>query len=530
MSKQNEEKLKRLIKALYPVIYLQTFEEKRILNIIDKVIKELKDTDKTKKQQPRKLKTWSADAGLINADGSGSDTECTDPTQILGLIKASPENERVVYVLKDFDAYLDDDLVQRHIRSIIEDGLIHVTIIILTPIMNLPIRLQKCISILKWSLPTEEERNGIIAYVKDSNKRLSDKERGDINKAMAGLTEWEAVNVIALQAAIDKKQIVSIDLLNQEKLEIVKKNPVLEIYQPKKHDTFANLAGWNKAKEFILKRKNCFSEDFIQFSGGDAPKGLLLFGVSGCGKSQFAKCIGYEYKLPVVILSLASVMAQSGGIVGQSENWLKQAFDTIEAVAPCVVFMDEIEKGASGMDSSGESDGGMTSRTLTVFLDKLENRNAPFFVVATANSVDKLSSEMVRLGRWDKLMFAGLPNSAEREDVFKIHLNKRNINTKSIDWARLSKKTDTWTGAEIEQSVKETIVESYCAKKPISTSMILNTCNEITPQSKYQSERIQNLIRWAEENGAKYVSSQKADGETAKVLTLVKKDNVDEKK
>jgi len=492
MSKENEEKLKQLIKALYPIIYLKTYEEKRVLNIIDKVVKELKDTDKTKKQGARKLQTWSADAGLINADGSEADTECTDPITILAKIKASSDTERVVYVLKDFDAYLEDDLVQRNIRSIVEDGLIHITIIILTPILNLPQRLNKCVSIIEWSLPTEAERDVIISYVKDANKRLNDKQRASINKAMAGLTEWEAVNVIARQAAIDKRKIVSIDLLNEEKLEIVKKNPVLEIYQPEEHDNFNNLAGWDKAKEFILKRKNCFSEDFINFSGGDAPKGLLLFGVPGCGKSQFAKCIGHEYNLPVVILSLASVMAQSGGIVGQSENWLKQAFATIEAVAPCVVFMDEIEKGASGMESSGQSDGGMTSRTLTVFLDKLENRNAPFFVVATANNVSTLSPEMVRPGRWDKLMFAGLPNSAERQDVFKIHFNKRNINTKGIDWSKLSTKTDAYTGAEIEQIVKDSVVESYCNNKSISTSTVLN--------------------------------------EAAKVLTLVKSDNADEKK
>src|SRR4030042_6051465 len=483
MSQENLQNLREMIKALYPVIYIVSYEEKRILNIIDNLLKE--------RGFGQKLKTWSTDVGLLNSDGikDGGDV-LQDPVAILEHIKKTTENDKTVYILKDFDAYLPDDLVQRHLRTIVEDGLIHVTIIILAPIMNLPQRLSKSIQIIEWSLPTEDERNTIINYVKNAKNALDNDQRDQINKAMAGLTEMEAVNVIARQAAIDKTKIVSIELLNAEKLNIVKKNPVLEIYQPKEDDNFMNLGGWDLAKLYIEKRKTCFSES-SRNDGVEAPKGLLLFGVPGCGKSKFAKCIGYEYNLPVVILSLASVMAQSGGIVGQAENWLKEAFRTIEAVAPCVVFMDEVEKGASGMESSGQSDGGMTSRTLSVFLDKLENRNAPFFVVATANNVSSLSPEMVRPGRWDRIMFAGLPNTEERETIFKIHYKKRKKDNKKIDYRELALATDTFNGAEIEQIVKDSIIEAYVGKRELNTGLILTVCHDMTPQSKSQGEKIQ---------------------------------------
>jgi ATP-dependent 26S proteasome regulatory subunit len=520
MSQENLKNLKEMIKALYPVIYIVSYEEKRILNIIDNLLKE--------KGFGQKLKTWSNDAGLVNSEGAkeGGD-DLMDPVQMLEKIKNTPENEKTVYVLKDFDAFLPDDLVQRHLRTIVEDGLIHVNIIILSPLLTLPQRLSKSIQVIEWSLPTESERDTIINYVKNAKKVLTGEARDKVNKAMAGLTEMEAVNVIARQAAINKDEIVSIGLLNKEKLSIVKKNPVLEIYQPKFDDTFDNLGGWDLAKLFIEKRKTCFSEDSRAF-GVEAPKGLLLFGVPGCGKSKFAKCIGYEYNLPVVILSLASVMAQSGGIVGQAENWLQEAFRTIEAVAPCVVFMDEIEKGASGMESSGATDGGMTSRTLSVFLDKLENRNADFFVVATANNVNSLSPEMVRPGRWDRIMFSGLPNTEEREVIFRIHLLKRKAKIEKIDFGKLASITDAYNGAEIEQIVKDGYIEAYVGKRELNTNLLMTVCKEMTPQSKSQGEKIQALIKWATDNGAKFVSSSKADGDV-QVLQLIETKS-DEKK
>lgn len=522
MSQENLKDLREMIKALYPAIYIVSYEEKRVINIIENLTKE--------KGMGHKLKIWSADIGLINSEGNkdGGDN-LGDPVEMLSHIKKTPSDEKTIYILKDFDAFIEEELVQRSLRTLIEDSMIHVSIIILSPLLKLPPRLNKGVQVIEWALPTREERETIINYDKKSPSLDEDK-RDKINKAMAGLTETEAVNVIARQAAIDKTQCVDIGLLNKEKLNIVKKNPVLEIYQPTDDDIFDNLGGWDHAKNFILRRKSCFSEESRQF-GVDAPKGLLLFGVPGCGKSAFAKCVGHEYGLPVIKLSLATVMAQSGGIVGQAENWLTEAFKTIEAVAPCVVFMDEIEKGASGMESSGQSDAGMTSRMLSVFLDKLENRNSPFFVVATANNVRTLASEMVRPGRWDKLMFAGLPNSTEREQIFKIHLKKRGFDFEKIDLKVLAKETDTFTGVEIEQTVKDSIIEAFnSGKQKLSTNLLVQAAREITPQSKYKAESIQALVQWATHNGAKFVSSQESDG-NAKVLQLVKpKDEKEENK
>jgi SpoVK/Ycf46/Vps4 family AAA+-type ATPase len=509
-----------MLKSLLPIIYIVSYEEKRIVKIIENLIKE--------KGMGHRLKLWSTDIGVVNDEGKkeGGDN-LQDPIEILNHIKKTPE-EKTIYILKDFDAFIEDEVTQRHLRTLIEDSISHISIIILSPKLTIPIRLIKGIQVIEWSLPTFEEREMMISYDEKSSSLLNNDDKDRINKAMAGLTEYEVVNVIAKQLIIDKSKCVTVDLFNQEKLNIVKKNPVLEIYQPTDIDTFDNLGGWDNAKSFVMRRKNCFSEDSKKF-GVDAPKGLLLFGVPGCGKSKFAKCIGHEYGLPVIKLSLATVMAQSGGIVGQAENWLAEAFKTIEAIAPCIVFMDEIEKGASGMESSGQTDGGMTSRMLTVFLDKLENRKSPFFIVATANNVNSLASEMVRPGRWDKLMFAGLPNSLEREQIFKIHLSQRKFKHDDIDLKLLVKETDSFTGVEIEQIVKDSIIEAFnIGKQKLTTALLLQAAREITPQSKYKAESIQSLIQWAEHNGAKFVSTQEADG-IAKVLQLVKPINKDEK-
>lgn len=521
MSIQNEKEIKEMIKALFPIIYIVTYEEKRVVEKISEILQG-KDI-LTKDKVVPKLKIWSHDIGLINIDNRPEgDSKLSDPIEILEHIKKTPENDRVIYILRDFDPFLNDNLVQRYFRTFTEDSMVNVCIIILSPILNLPQRLIKCIPIIEWSLPTYDERSTILEYHKDSKNNLGEEQRDKIIKAMAGLTELEAINVIARQSAIDKKLILDIDLLNKEKLAIAKKNPVLEIYQPNETDKFTNLGGWDNAKEFITKRKSCFSEDFVKF-GGDPIKGVLLFGIPGCGKSLFCQCIGYEFGLPVIKLSLAAVMAQSGGIVGQSENWLREAFRTIEAVAPCIVFMDEIEKGAAGMESSGQSDGGMTSRTLSIFLDKLQNRSAPFFIVATANNVRSLPAEMVRPGRWDRLMFVGLPNIEERKKIIEIHLNKRGFNLNNIDVDFLSKATDTYTGAEIEQVIKDSIIEAFIStRKKLTTEILMQTVKTVVPQSRYQSDTIQGLIRWADTNGALNVSSGEADGETANILKIVK--------
>lgn len=521
MSDLNLKNLREMLKALYPVIYIVSYEEKRIINIIDNLLKE--------KGMEHKIKIWSSDIGVVNTEGvkEGGDN-LIDPSEMLNFIKKTPNTEKTLYILKDFDAFIEDEILQRSLRTLAEDVMIHVSIIILSPILKLPIKLTKCVQIIEWSLPSQSERDLIINYDKKAIKNLDITSRDQINKAMAGLTEVEIVNVIARQAAIDKTKCISVDLLNMEKLNIVKKNPVLEIYQPTEFDVFDSLGGWDNAKKFILERKNCFSEESRIF-GVDAPKGLLLFGVAGCGKSKFAKCIGREYGLPVIILSLAKVMAQSGGIVGQAENWLSEAFKTIEAVAPAVVFMDEIEKGASGMESSGASDGGMTSRMLSIFLDKLENRNSPFFVVATANNVHNLAPELVRPGRWDKLMFAGLPGTKERKRIFEIHLEQRKFMNKDINLDYLSKITDTYTGVEIEQIIKDASVLAFNnGKIPLNDNLLIQAVNEITPQSKYKAESIQSLVQWAKTNGAKFVSSEELDG-TAKVLHMIKNEGDENK-
>lgn len=523
MSKENEKELFEMIKALYPIVYIVSHEERRILDAIDKILqsKELLKRDKIAPE----MKVWSEDLGICDKDNKVIDNreELKDPVILLDYIKKTDPNKWIIYVLRDFDTFLSNTLIQRYFKTFIQENMINICIIVLTPILNLPQRLIKTIPIIEWALPTYEERESILAMHKNTKKNLypDSIKKDQIIKSMAGFTEEELTNLLARQTAVDKSEILSIELLNKEKLAIAKKNPVLEIYQPTDFDRFEYLGGWDNAKSFINDRKNCLSEDFIKF-GGDPLKGMLLFGIPGCAKSLFCKCLGYEFGLPVIKLSLAAVMAQSGGIVGQSENWLKEAFNTIEAIAPCILFMDEIDKGAAGMESSGQSDAGMTSRTLSILLDKLENRSAQYLIVATANNVKKLPAEMVRPGRWDRLMFAGLPTLTERKQIFNVHLHKRGFKIDDININLLAGMTEDYTGVEIEQIVKDSIIKAFNSnRKKLTTEILSETVSTIIPQSKLRYDSINELVNWAEQNGALNVSNEKSNGSTS-VLKIAK--------
>ena len=203
MSDLNLKNLREMLKALYPVIYIVSYEEKRIINIIDNLLKE--------KGMEHKIKIWSSDIGVVNSEGvkEGGDN-LIDPSEMLNFIKKTPNTEKTLYILKDFDAFIEDEILQRSLRTLAEDAMIHVSIVILSPILKLPIKLTKCVQIIEWSLPNQSERDLIINYDKKAIKNLDVTSRDQINKAMAGLTEVEIVNVIARQAAIDKTKCVDV--------------------------------------------------------------------------------------------------------------------------------------------------------------------------------------------------------------------------------------------------------------------------------------------------------------------------------
>lgn len=520
MSKRNEEDLKLLLKALYPIIYIVSYEEKRIINTIDKI---RLDPDSGLKY---KICIWSQDLGLMDDEGRKNVEQLSDTIAILKHIRDTERKEKTVYILKDYDQHMEDELIQRHLRTIGEGGNIRCHIIILSPILNLPTRLEKSIQIIEWDLPDKEERNNIISFDKKARneKILSLEEREKVNKAMAGLTETEAVNCIAKQAAIDKSKVVTVELLNREKLQIIKKNPVLEIYIPRSDDNFDSIGGWDRAKGYITKVRKVYSEKARAF-GIESPKGVLLFGIPGCGKSKFAKCIGYELVFPVITMDIGRVFSSR---VGDSETNMRQALKTIEAVAPCVVFLDEIEKGASGVDSSGQSDAGVTARVIGSFMIWLQDREGDIFVIATANDPTALPAAFTRSGRWDSLMFVSLPTQIERESIFKIHLAKRRKEIKKFEISKLAKAADTFAGAEIENVVKMALIDAFDADSDLTNRFLFNRIQYTTPLAKYRSKDIHGLIEWARVNNAETVSSVEADGEV-KVLQLVKKGDKDEK-
>jgi len=256
-----------------------------------------------------------------------------------------------------------------------------------------------------------------------------------------------------------------------------------------------SVGGLSGLKYWLEKRKDAFSDEALEYGLPANPKGILLVGIQGAGKSLFAKAIASYWNFPLLKLDMGKVFS---GLVGSSEQNMRQVFKVAESVAPCILWCDEIDKGMSGSKSSSVSDGGTTSRVLGSWLTWMQDRTSPVFVVATANDVSNLPPELLRKGRFDEIFFVDLPNSAERRKIFEIHISKRNRNINDFDLDLLVDCSDKFTGAEIESAIEASMYEAFSdSKREIQTSDIMLSLNESVPISKLMENEIQYLKDWA---------------------------------
>ncbi|MCB0062824.1 MAG: AAA family ATPase [Caldilineaceae bacterium] len=486
-----KKELDTYIRARYPLLWVVTPEEARALKEIDALAKERK----------RRLYFWSSTTGISNpATPDRTDASKRDPLLLLTTILEATEEG--IWVLRDFHPYLKDPNIVRRLREVafaLETS--SKTVILLGPVLNIPRELEKELTVIDFRLPTAEEIDNRLGSIVETSRRsginvnLDRRQRARLVQACMGLTENEAANAIA-KAIIEAGGRLdgdAIEAVTAEKQQIIRKSGLLEFYASS--ERLANVGGLEILKEWLRKRVRAFGDEARAF-GLPEPKGILLVGVQGCGKSLVAKSVANSWRLPLLRLDVGRLFAS---LVGSSEENLRSAIHVAESIAPVVLWVDEIEKGFSGVGSSNVSDAGTAARVFGSFITWLQEKQAPVFVIATANSVAHLPPELVRKGRFDEIFFVDLPAIDERSDIWKIHLLKRNRNPEEFDLYQLALASDGLSGAEIEQAIIAGLYEAFDQNRPLQMEDLLEVLQETVPLSRMMEEEIEALRLWAEQ-------------------------------
>ncbi len=478
-----------LVRAKYPILYIVSWEERRVEEALTKICTNLKRT----------LHTWSVTQGMrppVLRSGPARTSALPGELEALATIHEAPDF--TVFLLKDFHPYMKDYRVIRLLRdlSFRIRGKAQ-TIVLLGPRLELPTDLEKDITVIDFGLPTKEDIEAnldkVIAAVKDNpqvDSTLEPMQRELLVKSAQGLTLDEIESVFA-RSLVEKKRF-DVDVILEEKKQIIRKSGILEYYAPDLK--IKDVGGLELLKEWLDKRTTSFTDKARHF-GLPAPKGVLLLGVQGCGKSLVAKAIAAQWNLPLLKLDVGRIF---GSLVGQSEENIRKAIKVSESVAPCVLWADELEKGFAGVSGGGASDSGTTARVFSTFLSWMQEKTAPVFLIATANDVSKLPPEMLRKGRFDEIFFVDLPDGPEREDIFAIHMKKRNRPVTKPNLKALSKATEGFSGAEIEQIVIGALFVAFDAGRDLQQKDLLAEAKAVVPLSVMMREEIDELRTWAE--------------------------------
>lgn len=474
--------LNLILRARYPVLYIASGEEERAEAAIQGVAKEL----------GRKVYTWDF------VDGYGNDAK-RNPLQALEFVEKISQG--AVFILRDFDRFLDDVAIARKLRNLQTHLKGHCqNLIMLAPKVAIPDHLSEIITVLEFALPQAAE---IQAEIKQISPNIPASVLEELVQASQGLS-LERIRRVLTKAIADHGEVnqTDVELILTEKRQSIRQTQILEYYPVTTE--IADIGGLDNLKEWLLRRGNAFSERARQY-GLPHPKGLLLAGIQGTGKSLTAKAIAHHWHLPLLRLDVGRLFA---GLVGESESRTRQMIQLAEALAPCILWIDEIDK-AFSTNNDGRGDAGTTGRVFGTFLTWMAEKNTPVFIVATANNIRALPPELLRKGRFDEVFFVGLPNQAERSEIFKVHLQRfRPFNLRNYDCDRLAYETPNFSGAEIEQAIIEAMHLGFSQNRDFTTEDILEAVSQIVPLSQTAQREIQILQEWAASGKARLASRQ----------------------
>lgn len=499
------EELNLLVESKVRLIEVVTPEWQRLQTYVDKISKE----------NTCEWRRWNHSKGIVKKQGDVSNGT-TDPIAAIN------------FFLKDEDDYI---LIMENLgmfyNSVVLTNLLYEvckhqktnnkTIIIQSIDITTPKFLQKEVSVLYMGMPDKEFIKKIAETVimnnnlKSTNFKITD----ELLSSVLGLTTTE-VELAFTKATLNfgKLDDTVIPFLISQKEQIIKKDGLLEYYHSK--EQMDDVGGLHNLKEWLSVRKKAFSLEAKEF-GIDTPKGVLLLGVPGCGKSLTAKSIENAWNFPLLKFDLGKVY---GGIVGQSEGNIRRALDVAKALSPCILWIDEIEKGLSGLSSSDRTDGGTSSRVFGTLLTWMQEKTEPVFIVATANDVECLPPELLRKGRFDEIFFVDIPSKKEREEIIKIHLKNKKQDFNNFDIKELVESSKGLTGAEIYNAVADSLFHAFNEDRSLKTTDIVKEMNNVVSISSVMSEKISHLRDFAKSRAriAGEIYSEKND--TSNVVRL----------
>jgi ATP-dependent 26S proteasome regulatory subunit len=492
---QRVDELNTLTRAKYPIIYIVSWEERRIEDMLRQVALDRR----------KKLYGWTLTTGITPLDVVQThppDPTTRDPLNALDFVAQS--QEAAIFVLKDFHPFLDSDrggpdhpVIVRRLRDItnqLKES--RKTLIILSPTLRFPADLEKDITVLDYSLPTLDELEISLDRVVRSAREIAgvqlkmmSEERERVLNAARGLTCIEAENVFAKSLVMDRK--LDLGIIIAEKEQLIRRSQVLEYYESV--EGFSNVGGLGLVKQWLRKRGVAFSEKARRF-GLPEPKGLLLLGVQGAGKSLLAKAVASQWQLPLLRLDLGRVFSE---LVGSSEQNIRTALRLAESVSPCVLWLDELEKGLAGASGSGSSDAGTSARVFGSLLTWMQEKTSPVFVIATANDITALPPEVLRKGRFDEIFFVDLPQLQERREIFVIHLARRGRDALKFDLNQLAIATEGFSGAEIEQIIIDGLYDAFEDARDLTNEDLFRNIKNTIPLSQTMEGKITALRQWA---------------------------------
>nr|YP_010873107.1 hypothetical protein ycf46 [Nemalion vermiculare]WGV34319.1 hypothetical protein ycf46 [Nemalion vermiculare] len=477
-----QKELEVLVKSSCSLIYIRTHEEDRLESIVRDI--SLNDLSQV-------VYTWNFIEGYTAGANVTQDAK-KNPLQALEFIEKFNRDADAIFFLKDFNLFIGDMAVLRKMRNLSSKlDLSNQVIIISGTDLELPVELSHVIHKLTMPLPTKQE---ILLELKRLfsvlNKTLNQQSLNSIAHIFQGLSFSQIRQITAKVLVLQYNQAFDPDVIYREKQKQVQQTSLIEIY--KSDVVLKDIGGIDNLKEWLRKRSNSFSELSLNY-GLPYPKGILLVGLQGTGKSISAKAIANEWNLSLLRLDIGRLFA---GVVGESEANTRSMIQIAEASAPCVLWIDEIDKAFSRQVGSGDS--GTTNRVLATLLTWLSEKLSPVFVVATANNVTEIPIEVMRKGRFDEIFFLNLPSRHERQKIFEVHLQKVRPNT----WHRYhtkccAKYSELFSGAEIQQVVTEAMYTAFNEKREFNSLDLLNAIDDIVPLAFTDSENIRRLQKLA---------------------------------
>jgi SpoVK/Ycf46/Vps4 family AAA+-type ATPase len=486
---------KLLLKARYPFLYIPTSEEERIEYTIKSAIKDFSSS--------RGIYTWDFIDGYTgnpNDNGFGA----RNPLQALELVEKLTSETPAIFLLKDFHLFLNDISVSRKLKNlsrIMRNS--NKTIVIIAPEILIPESLRDLITILEFKLPEPLEIRRELLRVQESlGHSLPDNSIDIMVRSCQGLSLERIRKVLSKIIATYKEiNIESLDIISTEKKQIISQTKILEFCTVT--EKMSDIGGLENLKKWLQRRVGALSKRAENY-GLPSPRGLFLVGVQGTGKSLTAKAIANEWGLPLLRLDVGKLF---GGIIGESESKMRQMIQLSEAISPCILWIDEIDKAFAGTESRGDS--GTTNRVLATFITWLSEKKSSVFVVATANDINSLPSEIIRKGRFDEIFFIGLPSFKEKKLIFKVHLTKlRPKSGQTYDLALLSEMAKKFSGAEVEEVIIEAMRTAFSENREFTVNDILESINQFVPLAHTNQEKITYLQEWATAGKARLASAE----------------------